>query len=220
MSSVEEAFGVLLFLVSLFDVTFLDRIAIAGRGSADAGGRAFAFAGWILGAFVISYGYSDSVRGLVDRFGRRSQMARSVVVVVGVSVLPPCGARLWRGRGRFLGRVGRTGAYPNAAGVIADGSRRGNAAVSRDRGAAGASGRGDAVVVVPLMAESDGAPCSGSSRRGDAVGKRPGTLGSRPAAEQPGIPARSRRSETTRPGARANRLAAAAVESRQMRLWL
>lgn len=150
--------GVLLFLVSLSMITFLDRIAIAVAGPRMQEELNISPSrwGWILGAFVLSYGLFEIPSGaLGDRFGRRSQLARIVMWWSVFTSLTGAARGFWPlAAARFLFGVGEAGAYPNAAGVIARWFPTRERA--RAQGFVWAAGRfGGALtplVVVPLMA--------------------------------------------------------------------
>lgn len=103
-------------------ITFLDRlcIAIAGpRIQKDLGITPEQW-GWVLGAFVLSYGLFEIPTGMLgDRFGRRNVLTRIVLwwsaftALTGVaSGFVPLMAT------RFLFGAGEAGAYPNMAGVV------------------------------------------------------------------------------------------------------
>jgi predicted MFS family arabinose efflux permease len=112
---------ILLLLIALAMVTFLDRVAIASAGpriqqalhlSADQWG-------WVLGAFILSYGLFEIPSGaLGDRDGPRSVLTRIVIwwsaftaLTGAASSFAPLVAI------RFLFGAGEAGAYPNMAAV-------------------------------------------------------------------------------------------------------
>jgi MFS family permease len=112
---------VLLVLVSV--ITFLDRlaIAVAGPRMQDELGITPERWGWVLGAFILTYGLFEVPTGAMgDRAGHRNVLTRIVVwwsaftFLTGsvTGFLPLLIARLLFG-------VGEAGAYPNIAGVIA-----------------------------------------------------------------------------------------------------
>jgi MFS family permease len=114
---------VLLFLVVLAIITFLDRIAIsvaAARMQSDLQidtGRW----GWILGAFVLSYGLFEIPTGAMgDRLGPRRVLTRVVLWWSTFTAL----TGLTRGFSsllatRFLFGMGEAGAYPNISAALA-----------------------------------------------------------------------------------------------------
>jgi MFS transporter, ACS family, glucarate transporter len=114
---------VLLFLIGLAVITFLDRIAIASAGpriQADLNIPASRW-GWVLGAFILSYGLFEIPTGaLGDRLGQRRVLSRIVAwwsvftsLTGAATGLAPLLAT------RFLFGVGEAGAYPNMSGVLA-----------------------------------------------------------------------------------------------------
>jgi len=114
---------VLLFLVALAIITFLDRISIsvaAPRIQEELQIPPEKW-GWVLGAFVLSYGLFEVPTGAMgDRSGQRGVLTRIVVwwstftaltgVVTGYPALLAT---------RFLFGAGEAGAYPNIAGALA-----------------------------------------------------------------------------------------------------
>jgi len=114
---------VLLFLVALAIITFLDRISIsvaAPRIQEELQIPPEKW-GWVLGAFVLSYGLFEIPTGAMgDRSGQRGVLTRIVVwwsaftaltgVVTGYPALLVT---------RFLFGAGEAGAYPNIAGALA-----------------------------------------------------------------------------------------------------
>ena len=109
-------------LVLLSIITFLDRlcIAIAGPRIQQELGISPEQWGWVLGAFILSYGLFEIPTGaLGDRYGRRGVLARIVLWWSGFTMLTglttgfvPLVAT------RFLFGAGEAGAYPNMAGVV------------------------------------------------------------------------------------------------------
>jgi MFS family permease len=148
----------LALLVALAIITFLDRlcISVAGPRMQDELGIGPDRWGWVLGAFVLSYGLFEIPTGAMgDRFGQRSVLARIVLwwsaftALTGfASGFAPLVAT------RFLFGAGEAGAYPNMAGVVS------RCLPASDRAAAqgyiwGASRFGGALsplLVVPLQA--------------------------------------------------------------------
>ena len=115
--------GVLLLLVLLAVITFLDRlcIAVAGTRIQDELGISPERWGWILGAFVLSYGIFEIPTGAHgDRFGQRKVLTRVVVWWSAFTALTGAAHNFWQLiLTRFLFGAGEAGAYPNASGVIA-----------------------------------------------------------------------------------------------------
>jgi ACS family glucarate transporter-like MFS transporter len=112
----------LALLVLLSIITFLDRLCIAAAGpriQQDLGITPEQW-GWVLGAFVLSYGLFEIPTGaLGDRFGQRRVLTRIVLwwsaftALTGVaSGFVPLVII------RFLFGAGEAGAYPNMAGVV------------------------------------------------------------------------------------------------------
>lgn len=115
--------AVLLFLVGLAVITFLDRICIASAGARiqDELGIPPEKWGWVLGAFVLSYGLFEIPTGVMgDRQGHRRVLTRIVVWWSAFTSLTGAVAGYWQlVITRFLFGVGEAGAYPNMAGVVA-----------------------------------------------------------------------------------------------------
>ncbi|MBV9083544.1 MAG: MFS transporter [Acidobacteriaceae bacterium] len=115
--------GVLLLLIALAIITFLDRlcISVAGPRMQDELHIDPARWGWILGAFVLSYGVFEIPTGaLGDRLGQRRVLARIVLWWSVFTSLTGASRTFWQLLAtRFLFGVGEAGAYPNASGVIA-----------------------------------------------------------------------------------------------------
>ena len=114
---------VLILLVLVSVITFLDRlaIAVAGPRMQDELGITPERWGWVLGAFVLTYGLFEVPTGAMgDRSGHRKVLTRIVVwwsaftfLTGSVSGFVPLLIT------RLLFGVGEAGAYPNIAGVIA-----------------------------------------------------------------------------------------------------
>ena len=114
---------VLILLVLVSVITFLDRlaIAVAGPRMQDELGITPERWGWVLGAFVLTYGLFEIPTGAMgDRIGHRKVLTRIVVwwsaftfLTGSVSGFVPLLIT------RLLFGVGEAGAYPNIAGVIA-----------------------------------------------------------------------------------------------------
>ena len=115
--------GVLFLLVTLAIITFLDRIAIASAGPRiqQELGIPPDLWGWIIGAFVLSYGVFEIPTGaLGDRLGQRRVLTRIVVWWSVFTCLT--GAAFSFSQllvTRFLFGAGEAGAYPNISGVLA-----------------------------------------------------------------------------------------------------
>ncbi len=114
---------VLSFLVLVSVLTFLDRLAIAVAGTRmqadlniDDQRR-----GWVLGAFVLSYGLFEVPTGaLGDRMGQRRVLGRIVLWWSLFTALTGAASGFWPLLAtRFLFGIGEAGAYPNIAGCIA-----------------------------------------------------------------------------------------------------
>jgi MFS family permease len=110
-------------LVLLAVITFLDRIAIASAGPRIQAELHISpeLWGWILGAFVLSYGLFEVPTGaLGDRLGQRNVLTRIVVwwsaftALTGAAFSFPQLLAI-----RFLFGAGEAGAYPNMSGVLA-----------------------------------------------------------------------------------------------------
>jgi MFS transporter, ACS family, glucarate transporter len=115
--------SVLGLLLALAVVTFLDRIAISVAGpriqsELDISPERW---GWIIGAFVLSYGIFEMPGGaLGDRIGPRKVLTRIVAWWSAFTMLT--GAATGFGTllvTRFLFGMGEAGAYPNIAAVVA-----------------------------------------------------------------------------------------------------
>src|SRR5262245_37329828 len=148
---------VLAMLVLLSIVTYLDRISIGVAASAiqkdlDISEQAW---GWVLGAFLLSYGLFEIPSGaLGDRVGQRKVLTRIVLWWSAFTALTPVATNYYLlVATRFLFGAGEAGAYPNASGCIS----RWFPVAERARAQGlvwGASRVGGAItplVVVPLM---------------------------------------------------------------------
>jgi MFS family permease len=115
--------SILLLLISLALITFLDRIAISSAGLRIQQELQLTpeLWGWILGAFVLSYGLFEAPTGaLGDRIGHRRVLSRIVLWWSGFTALTGAVHGFWQLLAtRFLFGAGEAGAYPNMAGVIA-----------------------------------------------------------------------------------------------------
>jgi MFS transporter, ACS family, glucarate transporter len=113
---------VLLFLLALAILTFLDRIAIASAGTRIQEELHIPppLWGWILGAFVLSYGLFEVPTGaLGDRYGQRRVITRIVVWwSIFTSLTGAAFGFVSLLATRFLFGMGEAGAYPNISGVI------------------------------------------------------------------------------------------------------
>jgi MFS transporter, ACS family, glucarate transporter len=120
---VKKRYRVLGLLLTLAVITFLDRIAIASAGPRiqEELGIPPDRWGWVLGAFVLSYGLFEAPTGaLGDRMGQRRVLTRIVVWWSAFTCLT--GATFHFAQlvlTRFLFGAGEAGAYPNIAGVLA-----------------------------------------------------------------------------------------------------
>jgi len=115
--------AVLLLLVLLAIITFLDRIAIASAGpriQQDLGITPQLW-GWILGAFILSYGLFEIPTGAMgDRQGQRRVLTRIVVWWSAFTSLTGAALNFPQLLAtRFLFGAGEAGAYPNISGVLA-----------------------------------------------------------------------------------------------------
>ncbi|HZQ52456.1 MAG TPA: MFS transporter [Bryobacteraceae bacterium] len=114
--------GVLSFLAALAVITFLDRlcISVAGPRMQEDLHISTVGWGWILGAFVLSYGIFEIPTGaLGDRRGHGRVLTRIVLwwsVFTSLTGASTSFAQLLVTR--FLFGVGEAGAYPNLSGVI------------------------------------------------------------------------------------------------------
>lgn len=150
--------SVLALLGLLSVITYLDRICIgvAGPRIQDEMGISPEKWGWVLSAFIISYGVFEIPSGAMgDRLGHRSVLMR---IVVWWSVFTSLTGAAWNYAAlvvtRFLFGAGEAGAYPNMAGAV--GRWFPPAERARAQGIIwGASRIGGALspwIVVPLMA--------------------------------------------------------------------
>ncbi len=115
--------AVLLMLVALAVITFLDRIAIASAGPRIQQELSIPpeLWGWVLGAFVLSYGIFEIPTGaLGDRIGQRKVLTRIVVWWSAFTCLTGAALNFPQLLAtRFLFGAGEAGAYPNISGVLA-----------------------------------------------------------------------------------------------------
>lgn len=150
---------ILLILLALLSViTFLDRlcIAVAGPQIQDDLGISPERWGWVLGAFILSYGLFEIPTGaLGDRWGQRSVLTRIVLWWSSFTALSglatgfvPLVAI------RFLFGAGEAGAYPNMSGVISRWFPRDERARAQGYvwGASRAGGALAPLLVVPIQA--------------------------------------------------------------------
>jgi MFS transporter, ACS family, glucarate transporter len=118
-----KRYRVLSLLVALAIITFLDRIAIASAGPRiqEELGIPPDLWGWILGAFVLSYGIFEIPAGaLGDRVGPRRVLTRIVVWWSAFTCLTGAAFSFPQLLAtRFLFGAGEAGAYPNMSGVLA-----------------------------------------------------------------------------------------------------
>jgi MFS transporter, ACS family, glucarate transporter len=149
---------VLGLLVALSMITYLDRvcIAIAGPRMQEDLGIAPEHWGWVLGAFVFSYGVFEIPSGaLGDRFGQRKVLMRIVVWWSAFTCLTgTVSGYLALLAVRLLFGAGEAGAFPNMSGSIARWFPPTEQA--RAQGAVWAASRAGGVLapwlVVPIMA--------------------------------------------------------------------
>src|SRR5262245_8921738 len=148
---------VLLMLVLLSVVTYMDRICIgvaAGAMQKDLGISESAW-GWVLGAFLLSYGLFEIPTGaLGDWIGQRRVLTRIVVWWSAFTALTPLAANYYLlVATRFLFGAGEAGAYPNASGCISRWFPLGERARAQGLvwGASRLGGALTPLVVVPLM---------------------------------------------------------------------
>jgi len=147
----------LLLLVLLSVLTFVDRLCIAVAGprmQAELGITTEQW-GWVLGAFVLSYGLFEIPTGMMgDRWGQRAVLARIVLwwsaftALTGVMTgFAPLVAT------RFLFGAGEAGAYPNMAGVVAQWFEKSSHARAQGYiwGASRAGGALAPLLVVPIQ---------------------------------------------------------------------
>ncbi len=114
---------VLLFLLALAIITFLDRIAISSAGPRIQDDLHISTErwGWILGAFILSYGLFEAPTGaLGDRLGQRRVLTRIVIWWSAFTTLTGAASGFFPLLvTRFLFGAGEAGAYPNISGVLA-----------------------------------------------------------------------------------------------------
>ncbi len=115
-------YRVLALLSSLSIITFLDRvcISVAGKSIQEDLGFTLEQWGWILGAFVFSYGLFEIPSGaLGDRIGPRRVLARIVVWWSVFTALTGAMRSFWPlALTRFFFGMGEAGAYPNSSVAI------------------------------------------------------------------------------------------------------
>jgi MFS family permease len=109
--------------VLLAILTFLDRLCIAVAGprmQADLGISTEQW-GWVLGAFVLSYGLFEIPTGVMgDRSGQRRVLVRIVLWWSAFTALTGATSSVFvLIATRFLFGIGEAGAYPNMSGVVA-----------------------------------------------------------------------------------------------------
>jgi ACS family glucarate transporter-like MFS transporter len=114
---------VLLLLIALALITFLDRIAISSAGLRIQQDLHLdpQHWGWILGAFVLSYGIFEAPTGAMgDQVGQRRILTRIVLWWSLFTGLTGAARGFWQLLvTRFLFGAGEAGAYPNMSGVLA-----------------------------------------------------------------------------------------------------
>lgn len=151
-------YAVLGMLVALSVITFLDRlcISVAGPRIQDELGIPPERWGWVLGAFILSYGLFEIPTGaLGDRIGQRKVLTRVVLWWSAFTMLTPFATGFWTlAATRFLFGAGEAGAYPNMAGVIGRWFDRKERAAAQGYiwGASRAGGALSPLLVVPIQA--------------------------------------------------------------------
>jgi len=109
-------------LVLLSVITFLDRlcIAVAGPRMQQELGITPEQWGWVLGAFILSYGLFEIPTGVLgDRYGQRGVLTRIVLWWSAFTILTGSATSFVPlVITRFLFGAGEAGAYPNMAGVV------------------------------------------------------------------------------------------------------
>jgi sugar phosphate permease len=114
---------VLVFLSSLALVLYLDRVCIGQAVTAIETDLRLSDTemGWVLGAFVVSYGLFELPTGhWGDRYGSRGVLTRIVVWWSAFTAMTGAALGLWTLMGvRFLFGAGEAGALPNIARVLA-----------------------------------------------------------------------------------------------------
>lgn len=147
----------LVLLVSLCLLTFLDRLCIAVAGPRIQADLAISPErwGWVLGAFVLSYGLFEIPTGVMgDRSGQRKVLTRIVLWWSAFTALTGAVSNLnLLIATRFLFGIGEAGAYPNMSGVVARWfpSRERAAAQGYIWGASRAGGALAPLLVVPIQ---------------------------------------------------------------------
>jgi MFS transporter, ACS family, glucarate transporter len=120
---VKKRHSVLLLLIALALITFLDRIAISSAGLRIQEDLHLSKEqwGWVLGAFILSYGIFEAPTGaLGDRAGQRRVLTRIVLWWSAFTSLTGAARGFWQLLAiRFLFGIGEAGAYPNMSGVLA-----------------------------------------------------------------------------------------------------
>src|SRR5688500_14380955 len=120
--SMRARYLVLILLVLLSIITYMDRVCISVAGPRMKAELKIADQhwGWVMGAFILSYGLFEIPSGAWgDRFGQRRVLTRIVVWWSVFTVLTGL-ARSYYVLiiVRFLFGAGEAGAYPNASGTI------------------------------------------------------------------------------------------------------
>jgi ACS family glucarate transporter-like MFS transporter len=115
--------SLLLLLIALALITFLDRIAISSAGLRIQEDLHLSSEqwGWVLGAFILSYGIFEAPTGAIgDRTGHRRVLTRIVLWWSAFTSLTGAARGFWQLLAtRFLFGIGEAGAYPNMSGVLA-----------------------------------------------------------------------------------------------------
>jgi MFS transporter, ACS family, glucarate transporter len=148
---------VLAMLVLLSIITYLDRISIGVAASAIQKDLEISEQGWgwVLGAFLLSYGLFEIPSGaLGDRIGQRKVLTRIVLWWSAFTALTPLARNYYAlVATRFLFGAGEAGAYPNASGCISRWFPPGERARAQGLvwGASRLGGALTPLLVVPLM---------------------------------------------------------------------
>ena len=115
-------YRVLALLSCLSVITYLDRVclSVAGKTIQDELGLSLEQWGWVLGAFVFSYGVFEIPSGMLgDRIGPRRTLARIVSWWSVFTALTGAMRSFWPlAFTRFLFGAGEAGAYPNSSTAI------------------------------------------------------------------------------------------------------
>jgi sugar phosphate permease len=120
---IKYRYRVLALLSCLSVVTYIDRmlISVAGKAIQEDLGLTLEQWGWVLGAFVFSYGVFEIPSGVLgDRIGPRRVLTRIVLWWSVFTALTGAMRSFWPlAITRFLFGAGEAGAYPNSSAAIA-----------------------------------------------------------------------------------------------------